>query len=230
MILPTKIGLKLSARRKLPVILAFDGEFWPHEFASYLWRARNWKRIEENSKYGIYKIGEQRMKLLRTKNKDYRIPSYVQGFFTEWNRWKRQYEPPFNLKGKTVLDAGSGCGETAFHFFKWGAKRVICVDRNPLACGVMEENAEANGWDAVVLCEPFNEEHMNLPFEFAKIDVEGGESCLLSLQELPPKPMVAEVHSAYLIKEFTERFGFHHHEILRKDDGIPAYSIMRCNY
>ncbi len=266
MVLPNKIGMKLSARRKLPVILAYDAEFWPHQFLSMLWRTKSWKRIEENDEYGIYQIGGWNLKFLRIPNKSIRAPSYLGEFFAQFPKWpwqyapptwtlkllriedkstkspdyiasffstlsflRRQYKPPWSLEGKVVLDAGSGCGETAYHFFRWGAKKVIAVDQNPLACQVLRENADANGWDVEIHCEPFNEKHMFLDYDFAKLDVEGGERCLLNLKEMPRKHVVAEVHSADLVLYFENVLGFHFHEILRIDSGRPAYAIMRYN-
>ena len=229
--IPKSVGLTFSARRKLPVLLAYDGEYWPHQFIGLLWRTLGWHRIEENEEYGIYEIGDQKIKLLRKPNKQLKSPCYTREFFAHcFQDWRRQYAPPFNLKGKTVMDVGSGVGETAFLFFKWGAKRVIAIDQNPRACSVAEENAEANGWDMVVLNESFNPEHMKIHWDFAKLDIEGGESCLLEVDKLPVKPVVAEIHSTHLIGEFSTRFNFKIHEVLRRDDGVATHAIMRRCY
>lgn len=235
---PTGLGLKLSARRRLPIILAYDGEYWPHSFLALVLRSLAWKRIEENPEYGIYKIGNQTIKLLRNPEKALNSPSYTRGFFAHcFQDWQRQYAPPHSpmtlrrnwLKGKTVLDVGSGVGETVFLFNRMGAERFICVDQNPKSCEVLRENAERNEWDATILCEPFSPKHMDLDWDYAKIDVEGGESCLLTLDRMPLKPIVMEVHSSKLVDSFINKFHFHIHEVLRRDDGKVAYAIMRYN-
>src|SRR5207245_11276968 len=43
----------------------------------------------------------------------------------EWHKW---YLPQKSIEGKTVLDVGAGCGETAFFYLKHGAQHVICVE------------------------------------------------------------------------------------------------------
>ena len=218
--IPRKIGFKLSARRRLPVLLAFDREFWPHDFVRFLWRTRSWKVLEENPVYGIYKIGGIRLKLLRVRNPAYASPSYTRSFFTHYFDWMSEYRPPFPLKGKTVLEGGSGVGETATLFFALGAKKLICVDINPQACGVLRENADANGWDIKIINEPFSTRHLlETEWDFCKLDIETGESCLLSLDKLPDKPMVMETHGVQLTKDLIHKFHLDAFKVMHHVDG-----------
>ena len=34
----------------------------------------------------------------------------------------------FLVRGKTVLDVGAGCGETAFFYRLYGAKKVVAIE------------------------------------------------------------------------------------------------------
>ncbi len=49
-----------------------------------------------------------------------------------------------NLKGKKVLDVGTGSGILAILAKKLGAKRVVAVDNDPLAVEIAKENAANN--------------------------------------------------------------------------------------
>src|SRR6059036_536600 len=42
-----------------------------------------------------------------------------------WHQW---YLPPDGVEGKTVVDMGAGCGETAQFYLLHGAKHVIAIE------------------------------------------------------------------------------------------------------
>jgi ribosomal protein L11 methyltransferase len=46
--------------------------------------------------------------------------------------------------GWTMLDAGTGSGILAIAGSRFGAKRIVAVDNDPLACSVAKRNARAN--------------------------------------------------------------------------------------
>lgn len=125
----------------------------------------------------------------------------------ERKMWEKCY-CPIPLDGKTVLDAGAGCGETAAFYLTKGAARVIAVESNPESFRLLQRNAEANQWKNVLA---FNE-RFNPSFidqyqpDFCKIDIEGGEECLLGRASLTV-PSLVEVHSARLEEAFREKFG-----------------------
>ena len=97
--------------------------------------------------------------------------------------WKHLYLPKGGIKGKTVLDVGCGDGETAAFFFENGAKRVVGIEIMRGCAQNAKENAKRNGWDLDVLDEPFKLEHLAIPHDFVKIDIDGGERILLEYDE-----------------------------------------------
>jgi hypothetical protein len=228
LIFPQDLSLNFSRRRHLPYFKAFDTEYWPHQFLTFLWRARGWHLIEEKPYYAVYQIGDYRLKLLRIRDPHYNSPSYTSSLFKHFFDWKTQYKPPFPLKAKTVLDVGSGVGETALLFFTLGAEKVICVDINPQACQILRENADANGWDVDIINEPFSPRHLSESWDFCKIDIEGAEECLLSVDELPSKPIVLETHGVDVTNGFLER-GFQIFTVLHREDRDISHTISR-NY
>lgn len=117
---------------------------------------------------------------------------------SDWYKWYL----PISLSGKTVLDVGSGCGETALFFLKSGASFVTCIEMDTKSCNFAERNLKDR--DATVINEPFVLEHLKTPHDFTKMDIEGGERELLKLDRLP-RPMVVEVHGSDLIHSFSQR-------------------------
>lgn len=119
--------------------------------------------------------------------------------------WKHLYLPKGGVKGKTVLDIGVGCGESAAFFFENGAKKVIGVEITEGCAQNAKENAKRNGWNLDILAEPFKLEHLAIPHDFAKVDIDGGERLLLDyLGELGPCRI--EMHSS-LVGPIIGRWG-----------------------
>ncbi len=130
----------------------------------------------------------------------------VHAFFAilEWKMWEKAYLPTDNLKGKTVLDVGAGCGETAHLFLKHGAAKVIAIEANERCVKLLRENAETNRWNVEAICEPFEGNHLRkFVFDFMKVDIDGGEECLLDQDSLPPS--VIETHGP-LTLQFQRKF------------------------
>lgn len=115
----------------------------------------------------------------------------------ETEDWMRNYLP-VDVRGKTVLDVGAGAGESARFFLGQGAERVVCVEPNPYAFDFLKSNAVCHR------IEPVNAffclEHLGIPHDFAKIDIEGYEELLLGAEVL--RPTVVEVHSVLLAERF----------------------------
>lgn len=129
-------------------------------------------------------------------------PEKAATFIYEMRKWERGYLPPFELEGKTVLDVGAGCGETAYFYFKHGAKKVICVEPSEREMNLLRENARSLNWNVVTHCEPFNLRHLTShSFDLMKIDCEGCEAKLLNLSKLD-FPLVVEAHSVALMEQF----------------------------
>ena len=93
--------------------------------------------------------------------------------------WKPLYLPKGGIKGKTVLDVGMGCGETTAFFFENGAKKIVGVEIMEGCAQNAKQNAKRNGWDLEVFGEPFKLEHLAIPHDFLKMDIDGGERLLL---------------------------------------------------
>ncbi|MGC9015101.1 MAG: 50S ribosomal protein L11 methyltransferase [Thermoproteota archaeon] len=187
MILPT-IGL--SRRRRLPCLHYFGSTFlpWQKPFLSLFLSSFGWTYDGSTLKNGKVTI------LCPFKE-------HARMIVNEWKLWKKYYLPPFSLKGKTVLDAGAGVGETAIFYALHGAKKIYAVEIDKEKAKLISKNAKLNNVDVEVFTEPFSVKHLALPFDFAKIDVEGAETELLKLEKIN-FPCLVETHS----KEIEQRF------------------------
>lgn len=59
----------------------------------------------------------------------------------EFDDWHRGYLPKNGrLDGKVVYDFGAGCGETAQLFLNHGARKVVCIECDPLAIEYLKIN------------------------------------------------------------------------------------------
>jgi 2-polyprenyl-3-methyl-5-hydroxy-6-metoxy-1,4-benzoquinol methylase len=125
-------------------------------------------------------------------------------FINYWEAWKKCYLPKFSLEGKTILDVGAGCGETAFLFLLHRAEKVVAVEPDSKAVECIRENIKTNKWNVEVIPECFSLEHLKLRFDYMKMDCEGCEEMLLHISELN-KPSVVEVHKSDLLKRFERR-------------------------
>jgi hypothetical protein len=113
-----KKGLRifLSGGKKVPVIGANKREYYLWQFPVAIWdyfAIRRWERenklIEKNGGIETYQIGAQKVAF---------TPHHWSVYFREWNgQWKRYYLPNFDLKGKTVLDAGEDVAKR--FYFTW---------------------------------------------------------------------------------------------------------------
>ena len=134
------------------------------------------------------------------------------GTICEWKQWEKYYLPDFSLEGKTVLDVGAGCGETAYFFFEHGAKEVIAVEVDPIQVGLLKENSEQNGWTSAnrsmkIIPRAFEVGDLATEkFDFAKIDIEGGEVDLLQLDRMD-LPLVLEAHGKEMRDKLRQKFG-----------------------
>ncbi len=80
----------------------------------------------------------------------------------EWHKW---YLPQKSIEGKTVLDAGAGCGETAFFYLNHGAKHVICVEPPGEALQMLKKNFGSDSRVTIV----------ESSVDLIKSDIEGAE-------------------------------------------------------
>lgn len=179
----------------MPVLYILDGPYLLHEALILLWNSR-W--VNEKDPHKEYTILETKANTLKLT---YQHATYM---VREWKEWEKYYIPNFSLGGKTVLDVGAGCGETALLFFWFGAEKVIAIEPDSKAVEYLRENIAKNKWNIEVIPERFSLKHLKLDFDFVKIDSEGGEEMLLSLPKLN-KPGVVEVHGNKLLNRFMEK-------------------------
>ena len=190
-----KVKVGLSRKRKVPIIYILGRTYLPHQALTLLWKRRYFKEIFSNKEYAILEVEGKKLKLpLQT--------AYM--MLDEWDIWRRYYLPPFPLLGTTVLDVGAGCGETALLYFLNGASKVIAIEPNANAVKYLYENIRGNHWNVEVFPEPFSLNHLNLDFDFMKMDCEGCEELLLSIPEVS-KPSVVEVHNNNLLNAFLKK-------------------------
>jgi len=190
-----KIGF--SRKKKLPCLWFTDKTYSPHKIFSLLEKGYSWTILDMN------------------KEKDYMRIKHREGFeffsdlyygnliINEWCDWKKAYFMPFSLKGKTILDVGAGCGETAFFFFVNGAEKVICIEKQEKLLKYLLKNKNYNNWNLKVVIDSFNLGYLNLDFDLAKIDIEGNERELLNTEI--DFPLCLEVHNKKLEEEFAKR-------------------------
>lgn len=168
---------------------------FPHQFLKKIFVTWNW--VLTSGSKGIYelKIGRYSIKI---------TPYFFNATYGEWLDWKRYYLP-FSLEGATILDVGSGCGETAMFYFLHGARRVVCVEPDKRLSTIVAQNIRSNGWNAEVLNRPFGLDLLTDEFDFMKMDCEGCETQLLRAVSIPP--CVIEVHDAKTLSDLKQAFG-----------------------
>jgi len=100
------------------------------------------------------------------------------------------------------MDVGAADGDTAAWFLRQGAAKVICIEKNPLqAAKIIGKRHLSN---VRVIPEAFRLEHLQIPHDCLKVDIEGYEQLLLEYHE-PLGPAIVEVHNWYLYEKFNER-------------------------
>ncbi|MDG6982836.1 MAG: glycosyltransferase [Nitrososphaerota archaeon] len=149
----------------------------------------------------------------------------------EAKMWSEAYLPPAGVKGKTVLDVGAGCGETAFFYLNHGARAVVAIEPDHEAAQMLRENARVNRWNVQVIERPFKNEYLETPHDFLKMDGEGCESELLTYGGLLGD-CVIECHSLELRNELSSKFNLHLSRIPEKAKGnvVILTSSSRSNF
>ena len=152
----------------------------------------NWKIVNEN----FVKIGPYVLEV---------TPYYLELLWREWQAWKSWYLPPWSLSGKTILDVGAGCGETALFFYHHGAKKVIAVEPEASLIPILKRNMTRNEWNMEIVEAQFESSMLDWKFDFMKMDGEGSEDALVTARSLPP--CAIEVHHKAVLDTLVERFG-----------------------
>jgi SAM-dependent methyltransferase len=95
----------------------------------------------------------------------------------ELSMWHLYYLPDKLLTGKTVLDIGAGCGETAQFYLNHGASKVVCIEPNKKLLEYLRKNF---GEDPRVVIVPDFIDHV-------KMDIEGAEEGMIFEAHFPVK-------------------------------------------
>jgi SAM-dependent methyltransferase len=178
--------ISLSKRRKIPVFHSRGYEYYPWDLLRIICITRNWKILSNNGASITFQVDRVNLTLL---------PKYANMMLREYLEWSRYYLPE-SLIGKTVLDVGAGCGETAAFYFNHGAKKVIAIEPDPLAFSYLQLNMIANDWNVALYNDYLSVKHLHLDYDFAKLDCEGGEKLLM--EYLPKIPIRLEAHGLEL--------------------------------
>ena len=190
----------LGKRTRLPTLKVLDRSYTPFSYFRTFWPIRDFN-LKQSGDYFELTNGTTSMKLKRF---------HATAFVGEWPAWKRYYLPKVGIRGKTVLDIGAGCGETAYFFLKNGARSVECVEADEEAGSLLLENIRRNGWNANPHLERFSISHLSLKHDFVKIDCEGGESLLLDGSVARLEPCRVEMHKSVIgetaVRQLIEKF------------------------
>ena len=122
----------------------------------------------------------------------------------EYPFWLREYIPSFDISGKTILDIGAGCGESAYLYFKKGASKVVCIEQDHRAVDNLRRNARINKWNCEILVKRFETSDLRIDCDLVKMDIEGSERLLFMLDKLPP--MILESHTKKIASDLISRF------------------------
>ncbi|MEN3056152.1 MAG: hypothetical protein ABC527_06155 [Candidatus Methanosuratincola petrocarbonis] len=111
----------------------------------------------------------------------------------------RKWYATLPLKDAVVLDVGAYNGDSAKFFLEHGAKQVICIEPD------VEQALKIEDPRCRVIIDIFRLEHLHIPHDCAKIDIEGWEEALLDLDPRTLKPTIVEVHGQQLWEKFRKR-------------------------
>lgn len=214
--------IQRSKRLKLPMlyVMGKTAQPWNLKYINYL------KRILEFNKLVDHTEGDN---VYLKDGWKFKIESaeIMAREFPEW----RFYLPSFSLEGKTVLDIGAGCGETARYFLKAGAKNVVCVEPEIKLIEVLFDNMMR--FPILPVMEKFYVKQLsNYPHDFLKLDIEGYEAILLNaledgeLEASDLKPTILEAHSEYCINEFRNK-GFRILKQWRSDLAVMSNEVIK---
>lgn len=99
-----------------------------------------------------------------------------------------EYGQRLDYKGKTVLDIGAYCGESAVLFSKWGAKKLIIYEPVMLHRDHIEHNIKLNGIDAEIHMEGIGNKdgYVNVPYENldSRFGLQGSKSMQIRVRNI----------------------------------------------
>jgi tRNA G37 N-methylase Trm5 len=185
--------LGIAKKSHLPAFKILDFSFGPISIVRVLWSTRKLS-LKDLGQEAMVKTQRSRLRLTRAK---------AALMMSEWSLWNRFYIPRAGIVGKTILEVGAGCGESAAVLFEKGAKKVVCVEPNDEDVRYPSENIKENGWNAEIIPTKFNLSILNGAFDLVLMDCEGCEAELLCLDILPY--IIIEVHTKELKEKFLDK-------------------------
>jgi len=190
-----KFKLAISKRKKIPSFYLDNRAYAPYEAFVLAMQFRWMRNLEIKEETCSFEgFGGQKIQLLKP---------YFYCMVEQWRDWTKHYLPNFSLQGKTVLDVGAGCGETALFYLFYGVEKLVLVEPDPQCIKYLSKNAKINSWNAEILNEPFSLEHLKIKHDFMKMDCEGCEKHLLHAEEI--KPCAVEVHCSEIKTAFLQK-------------------------
>lgn len=178
--------ITLSSKRHLPIVRAFRREYY---FGDPAFLRDLFHYLKLRLLYLGADFSAERWYLL----------------YQEHDLWSRLYLPKVRLSREAViLDAGSGEGETILFYSKRGFRNFIAIEPDPTACDRLKRNTRH--LNVSLQARKFAKDDVFLGIDFAKIDVEGGEEELLTLNREPPCEIVVEIHNDELLQRFKDRW------------------------
>jgi SAM-dependent methyltransferase len=149
----------------------------------------------------------------------------------------------FDYKDKVILDIGAEVGTSADFFLKRGAKYVFCIEGDPSEASKCQQNIEQffPGKAQAIpffIDSPYGFERLfsaygatsSMPADLIKIDIEGWESCLLSMNDgifAIQKEYVIDTHSKLLTKLISEKLTKNGFDLLKDSIGDVIHAIKR---
>ncbi len=165
----------------------------------YLWKKIKGYGIQRRDGYYAARILGTEMLLTK-----YHLSNVI----NELELWETVYLPT-EVKGKTVLSVGEGCGETALFYLKHGARKVIAIEKEREPYELLCRNVSKNNLNVETINEAFALAHLDLSYDFMKMDIEGDERILLELESRDLRPCIVEAHrftDKSLPEKIQERF------------------------
>ncbi len=80
----------------------------------------------------------------------YTVHSYQRWEYEEIKRIYKDFEPYWNLKGKTVLDVGCGLGGKLLFYAEHGARKVVGIDLRPFSATSASRLTSEQGYSKVI--------------------------------------------------------------------------------
>jgi SAM-dependent methyltransferase len=205
------ISIGLSHKKHLPVWKWGPWTFAPWQIRKALDFYRKTQRLN------VRKINDENYLLDFCGFKNIELPRYYAvALLNELEGEWRRFYAPVSLKGKTVLDVGAGAGETALFFLSMGAKKVVTIEPNPQSFSLLKRNTRELSIE--YHNERFQLGHLEIPHDFMKMDIEGGEELLLGY-EGDLGPCTIETHD-FIIRDITPR-------LLRRFANLTAHVSTR---